>query len=212
MNNLSVGFVSNFYKTVVFEAIAKNIQIDKKNIYWFVTKESQYSYLCNQFPEENILLIDLMQIKKSKAPIGDFKINELVFGDRVWKYEKEKGIKYLTNIQQPIYDFIINNHISYIFGEVTWAHELLIHRICSNRQELSCKYYSNNVIRIPNGKFIFFKDEKQFKIVERKHNVEIENITFVIEKPSYLSINDKIMAYKISGKGLLNRLKRFITN
>jgi hypothetical protein len=66
MKNLSIGFVGNFYKTVVFETIAKKIPIDKKNIYWFVTKESQYSYLSTQFPKENILLIDLKQIKMNK--------------------------------------------------------------------------------------------------------------------------------------------------
>jgi hypothetical protein len=212
MKNLSIGFVGNFYKTVVFETITKNIPIDKKNVYWFVTKESQYSYLCTQFPKENILLIDCRRIKADNEPIGDFKINELVFGDRVWKYEKEKGIKYLTNIQQPIYDFIKNNHISCVFGEATWAHELLIHRICKNKQELSCKYYSHSVVRIPNGRFIFFNDEKQTEIIERKYNVEVINTTLTIEKPSYLFVNDKIIAYKISGKGLLNRIKRFITN
>jgi predicted glycosyltransferase len=61
---------------------------------------------------------------------------------------------------------------------------------------------------------MFFKDEKKAEIVEKKYNVDIEKIDcpFVIEKPTNLAINDKIIAHKMSGKGLMSRLKRLITN
>jgi hypothetical protein len=209
---INICFIANFYKTIVFEAIAQKLSINKVKVYWIVTKDSQLNHLSQNYPQDNILSLTRSYIKKNNYPLNDFKINELVFGDRVWKYEKEKGIKYLTNIQLPIYDFIKNNSISYIFGETTWAHEILINRMCRIKKELFCEYYSDYFARIPNGRFLFFKDEKHIEIFEREQTVESNQIVFSVEKPSYLAINDRIMAKKMSIKGLLNRFKRLLTN
>jgi hypothetical protein len=210
--NKNICFVDNFQKTFIFEAIISNLQAKNINIYWIVTKNSKYSYLCNKFSPNNILLINRDQIKETRLPIDDFKINELILGDRVWKYDIKNGIKYLTNIQQIIYDFIKNNTITHIFGEMTWAYEILIQRICKQKKELSCSYYSDHVTRIPNGRFLFFKDEKQTEIVEIQQNSnEVKDTTIIIEKPAYLVSNNKIVAYKMSGKGMINRFKRLLT-
>jgi hypothetical protein len=206
-----ICFVDNFQKTTIFESTAKNLQLDE-NIYWIVTKKSKYSYLCNQFNNKNILLINLEQIKHHREPIGDFKINELIFGDRLWKYDKRNGIRYLINIQQLIYDFIKENNISYIFGEMTWAYEILIQRICKRKLELCCCYYSDHVIRIPNGRFLFFSDEKQTEVVElNQDTIELVEKKITVEKPFYSIVNDKIVKQKMSVHGLLSRFKRLLT-
>jgi hypothetical protein len=211
--NKNICFVANFQKTQIYEKVVDNLVSEQVNVFWFVLKESQYKYLSTKYGMNNILLLDRKYIKKNNAPIGDFKINELIISDHVLKYEIKDGISYLTNIQQPIYDFIKNNNIAYVFGEITWAHEILIYRICQNKVELSCRYYSDHVIRIPNGKFCFFEDEKQTKIVELKHNNNKKaTASIVVEKPDYLSFNNKKVAYTMSVKGLIGRFKRFLTN
>lgn len=78
-------------------------------------------------------------------PIRDFKLNELLFGDRVLKYNYVEG-KLLINIQRDIRDFLVKSSINSL-GEVTWAHELLISRICNTY--LHINYYSFQTIRIP---------------------------------------------------------------
>lgn len=211
---MNVCFVANFYKTYVFDAIAKQLYRNGIDIYWIVLKESQYAFLKLRYPVENILLIDRKYIKKPDSVIADFKLNELVFGDRVWKYEKENGVKYLTNIQSPVYRFLNGHQISFIFGEVTWAHELLIHRICSRFADLKCNYYSIGGVRVPNGRICFFKDEKQAVLLEIPHPQKGtgHRNAFKLEKPDYLNINDKIVRKNLSFMGKLKRLKHLLTN
>lgn len=210
----NICFVANFYLTPVFEAIARYVQQEGVKVYWIALKVSQYRHLVNTYGEENVLLIDRSYIRKDSPCVGDFKLNELIYGDRVWKYEKKEGALFLKNIQRPIYNFIKEHHISFVFGEVTWAHELLIHRMCTRHKELACSYYSMGVARIPNGRMCFFEDERQSKLVELAHKRKqiLSDTSFQVEKPAYLSLNDKILKKNSSLLGKLNRIKRFLTN
>lgn len=212
--NMNVCFVANYYKTYVFDAVAKQLSGNGIGIYWIVLKESQYDFLKSQYPAGNILLIDRKYIEKPDLVIADFKLNELIFGDRVWKYEKKNGVKYLTNIQSPVYRFLKEHQISFIFGEVTWAHELLIHRICSRFADLKCIYYSMGGVRVPNGRICFFKDEKQAILLEISHpkREADHRSVFKLEKPEYLTRNDKIVRKNLSFIGKLKRLKCLLTN
>jgi len=211
--NKNICFIANFYKTFFFHEIAKHLEKEGYIINWIVTKENQYQFLIKKYNENNILLINKRNCLIDNAPIDDFKINELIYGDRVFKYDKINGIKFLSNIQEPIYKFISENNITNIFGEKTWAHELLIHRIITKRKELNCKYYSIATTRIPNGRIIFFKDEKDINIVKPLFSINSnEFINIKIEKPYYLALNDKILKSENSLKGKLTRLKKFFTN
>lgn len=210
--NINICFIGNFYKTPVFKAISEALSSYGATSYWILPKKSQYNQFLEDYPQDRLFLLDRSWINKECAPIGDFKINELLFADRIWKYNKLTGASFLRNIQKPIYDFIKNNGIRMVFGEVSWAHEILIHRICSQCVELDCRYCSQMVTRIPRNRFFFFSDEKLSQIIyvkNRKSSV-IEDIK--VEKPAYLSINDKIIKKKMSLKGLLRRFNLFINN
>jgi hypothetical protein len=66
--------------------------------------------------------------------------------------------------------------------------------------------------RIPNGKFFFFFDEKQYHIVpvENKQLNLLDEVKF--EKPDYLAVNTKFLKDSMTFTGLLNRAKRFFSN
>ncbi|NDP22193.1 MAG: DUF354 domain-containing protein [Paludibacter sp.] len=211
--NKSICFVANFYKTFFFHEVAKQLQNQGYIISWIVTKEDQYQFLKEHYNIKNILLINKMHCRIQNQPIEDFKINELIYGDRIFNYTKEKGLIFLTNIQKPTYDFIKANRVSHIIGEKTWAHELLIHRIVSKRRELNCKYYLIATTRIPNGRIIFFEDEKETKIVKPIVNgiITFKENKIILEKPHYLLLNDKILHSANSLMGKLKRIKKYIT-
>ena len=209
----SICFVANFYKTPTFKAIADNLSMYGVNTYWIVPNKLQYDELVKEYGEEAVLLIDRSLINMPAEPVGDFKLNEIVFGDlRVWRHSIDEGLKYLTNIQKPVYDFIQKNQIHLVFGEDTWGQELLIHRMCNQLPELKCCYYSQMVARIPNGKFFFFYDEKQADFVPVKNTAEKNAQVIKVEKPEYLAINDRLLKNAMSIKGNLNRAKRFFSN
>jgi hypothetical protein len=206
----NICFVGNFYKTALFHAIAQKLQNEGGEVYWIVCKKDQYEFLNTCYDSTRILYINRSFISKTSSIVDDFKLNELVFGDRVFKHEIQNGIKFLENVQRPLYDFIHSNNIRFVFGEIAWAHEVLIQRITKKRLELNCTYLQFNVIRMPSQRFAFFRGETEFDMVEFEGNPNVEQI-IKVEKPAYLKINDKIVRDSISISGRLNRAKRFLT-
>ena len=212
MNN-TICFIANFYKTPTFKAIADNLATYDVKTCWIVPNKNQYDELVKVYGEGMALLIDRSYVNTPNEPVGDFKLNEIVFGDlRVWRHSMDEGLKYLTNIQRPVYDFLKKNDIHLVFGEDTWGQELLIHRMCNQLPELKCCYYSQMVARIPNGKFFFFYDEKQAEFVPVKNTGEHVVQAIKVEKPEYLAINDRLLKNAMSLRGNMNRAKRFFTN
>ncbi len=130
----NICFVANFNKTYLFDAIASRLRRQGCNIYWITVNRKLYEFLKGRYQENNILLINKDDIKTANDYIDDFKLYELVYGDRVLRLMPAAGISFLTGIQRPLYDFISTNHIKFIFGELTWAHEILIHRMVSRRK------------------------------------------------------------------------------
>ena len=209
----TICFIANSFKTPTFKAIGDNLIAYDVKTCWIVPYVHQYDELVNEYGKDNVLLIDRTYINKPSEPLGDFKLNEIVYGDlRVWRNSMDEGLKYLTHIQRPVYDFIKKNEIHLVFGEDTWGQELLIHRMCNQLPELKCCYYSQMVARIPNGKFFFFYDEKQTNFVPVKNTAERIAGVIKVEKPYYLAINDRLLKNKMSLRANINRAKRFFTN
>ncbi len=208
---MTICFIANFSKTYFFDAIAKQLEKADFEIVWIVVNERLRDFLYENYPEEKVLYLNRDWMQGEGRPVGEFKINELVFGDRVLRHEAANGIRFLTNIQQAIYDFLKKHEVKTVFGETTWAHEILVHRMTRHVRELNCKYLNPHVIRIPNGRFAFFTDEQQSKILEYD-NDEICDTIFELKKPDYLVINDKKMKKNRSFSGRLSRAKRFFTN
>lgn len=202
----NVCFVANYAKTFLFHEITQQLAFNEINIYWIVTNKKMYNFLLKYYKKENILYINLENIKKDNKIVCEFKLNEIVYGDRSLKYNIDEGIKFLENIQYPIYNFIKINKIKKVFGEITWAHELLIYRICLQKKELDCIYLNPHTIRVPNGYFAFFKDEYQCKIYKKNDLSLTQNKKDItIEKPDYLELNNQILKEK---RKFIFRLKR----
>lgn len=207
-----ICFIGNFYKTAVYEAIADELEKYGCRTYWIISNPTQYKYYAGKYGEDRVLLTDRTLISENSKPVDDFKINEIIYGHRVWQYQMQKGMLYLTSIQGPVYQFIFKNSIQIIFGENTLGEELLISRMCQKRRELKCKYFSLMTARIPDDRVFFFEDEKQSVVWRGKEESSEESISVEVKKPDYLTNNNKRIAYQMSIPGLLKRLKYFITN
>ncbi|MBL4669218.1 MAG: hypothetical protein JKY30_08150, partial [Flavobacteriales bacterium] len=119
---------------------------------------------------------------------------------------------YLSNLALVYRKFISDNNISYIFGEQTWAHELLLHRVCSFNSELKSKYYYPTSIRIPSGKYAFFNDEFGCDILSFKSEQDSpEQPLLKAKKPDYLALNNKVLSAKSKPSYFLKKFKYFFT-
>ena len=211
----NICFIANYTKTYFFDALADNLMGKGITIYWIAVNKENYNFLKSKYSKDQILYLPKESfLSASNNPVGEFKLNELIYGDRVLKYNYAEGLKYLTSIQKPIYEFLKSNSVSTIFGEVTWAHEILIHRMASNLNELKAQYLDMHTVRIPSGRFTFFTTEFQddFLITEPNYaQFSLPEAAFELKKPDYLAINDALVKESVSLKGRLKRLKYFIT-
>ncbi len=206
----TICFIANFSKTYFFHAIAEELARYNTTVYWITSNQKLYNFLIEAYGEDAVLLIN--RDTPRNEPIDDFKLNELVFGDRVLRHDVENGLSFLRNIQVPIYKFLKENKVRFVFGEITWSQEILIHRICSKRKELNCTFLNPHVVRIPNDRFAFFTDEVQATFFEVNKEYPVTNLKLEVKKPTYLKINDGRLKKANSILGRLDRIRRWITN
>ncbi|WP_179337523.1 hypothetical protein [Winogradskyella ludwigii] len=214
MKKKNICFISNYYKTQVFVEIAKTLKNHNIESFWIIPNKKQYDELQDIFPINQLLYIGKKEVLSTNNSIEtsiDFKINELVYGDRVLKHEPSKwSYDYLNKLSSLYSNFIIENNISYVFGELTWAHELIAFRLLSQDKSLNCKFINPHTIRIPNGRFTFFTNEFQSNILETENNANVKDDFIKLEKPAYLALNDKLLAKKGTISHSLVLLKNFI--
>ena len=209
-NTKQICFIANYDKTYFFDKIAQELKKQGIIVYWIVVNEFLNNFLVENYGKEKILYLNKSIDKR--GPISEYKINELVQGDRILRKDREKGKNFLVSIQSLIYSFLNTNKVSFVFGELTWAHEVLIHRICSQNKELNCKFLNPHTIRIPNGRFAFFEDEFQSTLYAPTQNHNRSERFIKIEKPDYLKLNNNLIANRKKLSYKLKVLKRFVLN
>jgi len=164
-------------------------EIEKKSnatykIYWICFSNQEFTLLKNNgIPENNILNLSWDIRNSFNKPIGDYKLNELIIGDRFMKYNYEESNKYLKSIQSVFFDFVSSNQIRYVFGEMTFAYEMLMYRICEDKLKNRCTFLHPQSIRIPNGRFTFLDTEFQESIYSKAEYFYSETDIAGIEIP-----------------------------
>ena len=101
----NICFIANYYKTDVFVMIANQLQKSGIKSYWIIPNGKQYKTLKTIFQEKQLLYIGKKDVLASQEKEVDFdlKINELVYGDRVLKYEpKNWTFTYLEKIKKLV--------------------------------------------------------------------------------------------------------------
>jgi len=209
----NICFVGNYKKTYFFDALGKQIQGAGGNVFWIVMNKKQYDYLEPFYGSSNILMINKATGSIPSQKIGEYKVNELVVVDRALKWYGDWGYDFLRNIQRPVYDFVSKNNIKFIFGETTYAHEILIHRLLRDKTELDCIYLHPQTIRIPGYHFTFLKDEFQSEIYEPYNFGKYEKgYTIKLARPTESIKVEKMVKKSLSIKSKFARIIRFFTS
>ncbi|RKE98834.1 hypothetical protein [Ichthyenterobacterium magnum] len=208
----NICFVTNYKKTYFFDAIGKEIIARGGKVYWIVLNKMLYDYLLPTYGEDNLLLINKERGSIPNMNIGEYKLNELASVDRALKYYGEWSYDFLRNIQKPIYNFISNNKVSYVFGETTYAHEVMMCRMFKDKKELSCTYLHPQTIRIPGYHFTFLEDEFQSEIYKGvKFDTYKEGYVIKVQRPTESVVNEKRVKKSMNILSKLKRSTRFFT-
>ena len=111
-----------------------------------------------------------------------------------------------------MYDFISINKISYVFGEATYAHEVMMYRMLKDKKELACKYLHPQTIRIPGYHFTFLEDEFQSEIYEGvKFDTYEAGYVIKVQRPTESVVNEKRVKKSMNILSKLKRSTRFFT-
>jgi hypothetical protein len=151
---MNICFVANYALTKLYSEIAKRLNA---NIYWIVVSDDIHNDLLEDFDNNKILRIKYLKKEIPTYESLDIVYNDIVLGDRRLKFNPSNGKNYLKRISREIFEFLTFNQIEIVFGEVTWAHEIIVHRV--QTQLRSRNYLIPHDVREPKGKFTFFKDE-----------------------------------------------------
>jgi hypothetical protein len=213
--NKNICFVANFEKTFVFDKVLDQLALTDTNIqvFWIVVNSKLYSYLKKKNKTVNILYLPIdIDDNVEGTNVMDLNLNEIINHDRFLSLDRDRGINYLNKVKNHVYAFFKNNSITHVFGESTWAHELLISRICNYNQELRCQYHSPQIVRLPQDRFAFFSNESEN--IARDINLDYQKLNHPIvalEKQEYIDVLAKEIKNSISLKKRFIRIKRFIT-
>lgn len=207
-----IAFVSNDYKTDFFIAVANELVKRQVEVYWFVSNRKIAEGLVEQFGQEKVLLINKEDMNSNPIGSDGYKCNELILQDHSLRYQQNWADKYLFSVLNKSRNFINNNSIECIFGELSRAHECLIYRLCKKEEALGCAYYSPSMVRIPNGRFGFFCDEDHYEIApsRQEESVDISNID-IFSKPSYYDTTKEFLKNNYTLSGRMKKVVNFVS-
>ncbi|TLV02387.1 hypothetical protein [Dyadobacter luticola] len=217
---MNIAFVANGHKSQFFDLISKSIitKMSGTKIHWICAAKFQYDYIISSgWPAEDVLLLNLALIEGNVGEIiGEYKLHELVYGDRVLKFRFNDGMAYLSKLQSLFYNFVTEKKLRYIFGEMTWAHEILMNRICQDKFENSCFYLHPQSIRIPNGRFSFMDTEYQDTLFKKAEYIHGEDVLNGFELPLKPVVPQRVadvakdVKHSITFKYKVNRITKFL--
>ncbi|WP_338303267.1 capsular polysaccharide export protein, LipB/KpsS family [Erythrobacter sp. Dej080120_24] len=204
--------MGNQSRTAFFQKIAEQIHRDRTRISWIVVNEDQRKALLSDgFGEEDILYLPL-----STPPSGEtypIKINDLVFCDRRLMHMRQRGLDYLRAIQAPIVEFLDTDLPTLVVGELTYAYEVLTHRLVRNHLP-NAEWVSPFLTRVPAGFFAFFADEafsREVWPVPRNDGPTTIETGDASDELSYLEMNHQHIARQGSMSFLREKIGRFLS-
>jgi hypothetical protein len=173
-----ICFIANYEKTFFYSEIGK--VIEKKNlaeVYWIVVNLKLYKYLINHFNKNKILLINkkINNFTKNYNLLNSLKLNECLYSDRALSGNLKKNTEYLDYASTQINDFLIKKEIKYIYGEITWSHEIIAYRIANLINKLKIKFFYPCSLRYPFNRFVFFLNSEQTTLFCRKKKALFSN-------------------------------------
>lgn len=214
---MNIAFITNHYKTIFFYEVAKVLEEAGHRVFWMSPSRRWSVWLLKKgVPKSDILdttdyseewvniykmkrMTSILQELKKLEESADLRINNIILMDRCLRLKSYAyAVSYLYVCNKHIKEFIMNREIKCVFGEVTWAFELLTTQIC---KELKVRFFMPHITRIPDGRFAFFegylhRDFFVMKDAEEKDyaDAKIFYDKFVTQKPKprYFYLNNKL--------------------
>lgn len=209
---MNVCFLSNYYRTLFFERVARGLVDRNVNVFWIAASRRWADELIRRgtSPERILCLADFKAewLAAAAAPAADdpdlarledsgVTANELILMDRELR-KRPYAKTYLAVIAREIRRFLAEHDIQAAFGEQTWGFELVTALLCAAEGR---EYLAPYTVRIPSDRFAFFRGISMAEIVElgvaddehwRAAGAVLEALRSRAYRPYYFHIQNKI--------------------
>ncbi len=177
--SMNIAFITNHQKTELFAGIADRLQAAGHVVSWLSTGGRWTWELRDRGVHSNAIL-DISEWGEEWTRGGDitseqraelrrledaagFSVNDLILMDRLLSLKPHTyALRYIFVAQREIRKALIDRKIDVVFGEATWAFELVTSAVC---RSLHIPFYSAQVARIPDGRFGFFEGHLETELV-----------------------------------------------
>jgi len=165
----------------------------------------------------NILDLSTMKIYlcdnglKELEQYSTVSVNGIIASDRILsKMKKIEAFSYLCCLFKYINDYLVNNEVEMVFGEATWAHEMVTAAVC---KKLEIPYLAPVNVRYPSSRFAFFEGVTQSHIYTNTSKIDLvsgvklhDNFLMSNPSPFYMTKRSKGIV-----KPLIKHLRRHLT-
>jgi len=210
---MRIAFTGNHRRTLIFAEIAKHLTAAGHEVFWIATGSAEMSSILAPFDKSKTLTID----KSITGEIADFEqyseitVNGIISSDRILqKLPYIKAVNYVSSCCGQIKEFLSEKNVELVFGEVTWAHEMVTAGIC---RELDILFLSPVNVRYPSERFAFFEGVFQRKIYNPSDAINLSEGAELYERfincgsePFYMEPVEKHIFDK-----LIYHIKRYLT-
>lgn len=210
-----IAFVSSGPRTLIFKAVADRLQTSGHEIFWIITGSDEVKNIITSdavFVDISIIINaseDTLYLLDKHSEIS---VNGIIASDRILS-KKSAGFahKYLAGSFHQIHDFLTKNSIDIVFGEATWAGELVSAAVC---RMLKIPYLAPVTVRYPSERFAFFEGVFQKKpvgymnILDMVNAKDLYNLFLTLKTSPHYMIRLKKNNLKLFIKHLKRHLRR----
>jgi len=154
--------IANRFKTIFYDALVKRLEIPLDDVHWVCNGRPWLDFLLSAgYARDNILyyevsdpyeVSDLSRLSwletESQIPIW-----RLIQSDRLLSRRTSNPLGFADSFARRFEDFLLAGRVTVVFGECTWAPELLAWSVAKSVQ---VPYLSPHTVRIPSERFAFF--------------------------------------------------------
>ncbi len=207
-------FIANYHLTPLQIAVATGLQSRGIHSCWIVVNRRRRDEILEAgWSKADVLYLPLPVSKEyrqfDKYPIKFF---DLITADRALRHMPARALAFLHNSAESMLEFLQRQHIDFVFGEPTWAHERLAAALCDRLGNV--KFLWPHTVRFPSGRWGFFIGEDQtqlFELSECKDGDTVALQSLDTSTPSYVKRNNELLEHAQSPLARLSRIKRFLT-
>jgi hypothetical protein len=177
---VNIAIIPTAYRTIFFHALARRLELHGHRVYWLSPNGRWARWLYQEgVARERVLEAtseggswgreaapsheELARLRELETA-ARLTMNDIIMMDPLlMRRSRGRALKYLATCERMVGDFLARNDIRVVFGEQTWAIELLIGQVCRER---GVPHLVPHTVRIPDPRFGFFDGHTEAELLK----------------------------------------------